>query len=190
MEAKKEKILDILPNLQIQALKFSLSAEYMHALKRTRHDVVLCMWMEALKERADALEESGLKWIERSEAAKEQLPEVEEALEAAEKVAVEAREKLDARTAELKRIHDEAAQLQAPLLEQIPNNVLSYYKRLRGRGKPPFVAVLRRGACGGCGFTHPAQRHQEIKQGKKLIPCEQCGRIQVWKVEEDEQVGF
>ncbi|NNE43145.1 MAG: hypothetical protein HKN12_02970 [Gemmatimonadetes bacterium] len=146
--------------------------------------------MEALKERADALEESGLKWIERLEAAKEQLPEVEEALEAAEKEAAEARAELDARTAELKRIHDEAAELQAPLIKLIPGNVLSYYKRLRRRGQAPFAAVLRRGACSGCGFTHPAQRHQEIKQGKKLITCEQCGRIQLWKPEEDEQVGF
>ena len=70
------------------------------------------------------------------------------------------------KTAELKRIHDEASQLCAPHIEKIsPNQSLSYYKRLRRAGKKPFVAVVRRGACSGCGFRHPAQRLQEIKQG-------------------------
>lgn len=146
--------------------------------------------MEALKERADALEESGIKWIERADAAEQGVPEAREALEAAEKAAAEQRAELDARTAELKRIHDEAAQLQAPLIRRIPGGVLSYYKRLRTRGRAPFAAVIRRGACSGCGFTHPPQRMQEIKQARKLISCEQCGRIQVWLAEEEEQVGF
>jgi predicted nucleic acid-binding Zn-ribbon protein len=146
--------------------------------------------MEALKERADSLEESGIKWIERAEEAERTVPEAKEALEAAEKAAAEQRSELDAKTAELKRIHDEASALKAPLVDRIPNNVMSYYKRLRRRGRTPFAAVIRRGACSGCGFTHPPQRLQEIKQARKLISCEQCGRIQVWLAEEEEQVGF
>jgi hypothetical protein len=146
--------------------------------------------MEALKERADSLEESGIKWIERADEAEKALPEAREALEAVEKAAAAQRAELDARTAELKRIHDEASQLQAPLVKRIPGSVLGYYKRLRTRGRSPFAAVIRLGACGGCGFTHPPQRMQEIKQARKLIPCEQCGRIQVWLAEEEEQVGF
>ncbi|MGQ0721945.1 MAG: zinc ribbon domain-containing protein [Candidatus Eiseniibacteriota bacterium] len=146
--------------------------------------------MDALKDRADALEESGLKWIERLEEAKLRLPETESALAETERVAGEQRAALDARTAELKRIHDEAAVLQAPLVEKIPGPVIAYYRRLRRRGRPPFVGVVKRGACGGCGFTHPPQRLQEIKQGAKMLLCEQCGRIQVWVPQEEEQVGF
>lgn len=146
--------------------------------------------MEALKERADSLEDSGIRWIERAEAAKEALPALVSALEEAEKVAAEERSRLDAKTEELRRIHDEAAELRAPLLERIPGTVLAYYKRLRRQGRAPFVAVVRRGACAGCGFTHPPQRLQEIKQSKKMIACEQCGRIQVWVADEEESVGF
>ncbi|HSQ59184.1 MAG TPA: hypothetical protein VLT84_01920 [Acidobacteriota bacterium] len=145
--------------------------------------------MEALKDRADSLEESGLKWIERVEAATTKLPETADALERATAVAAEARAKLDEKTSELKRIHDEAASLQAPLLAKVPVQVLGYYRRLRGAGKAPFVAVVKRGACGGCGFRHPAQRLQEIKQSRRLNMCEQCGRIQVWR-EEEARIGF
>jgi len=146
--------------------------------------------MEALKDRADSLEESGIRWIERADAAREALPALVTALEEAEKVAAEERANLDAKTAELRRIHDEAAELRAPLLERVPGTVLGYYKRLRRQGRAPFVAVVRRGACGGCGFTHPPQRLQEIKQSRKMISCEQCGRIQVWLPEEEESIGF
>jgi predicted nucleic acid-binding Zn-ribbon protein len=146
--------------------------------------------MDALKDRADALEESGLKWIERLEEAKIKLPETEAALAEAERIGGEQRAVLDAKTAELKRIHDEASILQAPLLQKIPGPVLAYYRRLRRRGRPPFVGVVKRGACGGCGFTHPPQRLQEIKQAAKMLQCEQCGRIQVWVPQEEEQVGF
>ncbi len=146
--------------------------------------------LESLKDRADDLEESGLKWIERSDAANLKLPEVSQTLEEAEATAKAARGKLDALTADLKRVHDEASELTAPLVEKAPTQVLSYYKRLRRAGKIPFVAVVRRGACSGCGFRHPAQKLQEIKLGPRMSTCEQCGRIQVWREEEEETIGF
>jgi predicted nucleic acid-binding Zn-ribbon protein len=118
------------------------------------------------------------------------LPEVTEALEQAEKIAAEQRATLDAKTAELKRIHDEASKLTAPLVEKVPNQVLAYYKRLRGAGKTPFVAIIQRGACGGCGFRHPPQKLQEIKLSGRMKTCEQCGRIQVWREQEEETIGF
>ncbi len=146
--------------------------------------------MESLKDRADDLEETGLKWIDRAEEATTALPDVSTSLEDAEKAAGSARKKLDAKTAELKRIHDEAAELTAPFIAQIPNQVMSYYKRLRGAGKTPFVAVVRKDACSGCGFRHPPQKLQEIKKSKRMMTCEQCGRIQVWREEEEEKIGF
>ena len=145
--------------------------------------------METLKDRADSLEETGLKWIERAETATTRLPDASQSLEQAEKIAAAAHATLDAKTGELKRIHDEASELTAPLLAKVPAQILTYYRRLRGAGKPPFVAVIKRGACSGCGFRHPAQRMQEIKQSRRMLTCEQCGRIQVWR-EEEERIGF
>ena len=145
--------------------------------------------MEGLKDRRDDLEEKGLLWIERAEDAKRKVPEVTESLEKAEAAAIAARAELDGKTAELKRIHDEAAKLKEPLLARIPVQVMSYYRRLRRAGKAPFVAVISRGACSGCGFRHPPQRLQEIKQSRRMNTCEHCGRIQVWR-EEEERIGF
>jgi predicted nucleic acid-binding Zn-ribbon protein len=146
--------------------------------------------MDALKERADALEDSGIRWIEKLEGAKERLPEALARVEEEEKKAAEAMASLEAKTAELRRIHDEASILRNPIVQHVQANVLTYYQRLRANGKAPFVALVRRGACGGCGFRHPPQRLQEIKMGRRMVTCEQCGRIQVWREEEEEKVGF
>jgi predicted nucleic acid-binding Zn-ribbon protein len=146
--------------------------------------------LDALKDRADVLEETGLRWLEAADAAAAQLPDLVEAAEAAEKTATELRAKLDEKTAELKRIHDEASKLQAPFLDQVPHQVLAYYKRLRSTGKTPFAAVIRKSACSGCGFQHPPQKLQEIKKARRMMTCEQCGRIQIWREEEEEKIGF
>ena len=79
--------------------------------------------MESLKDRADSLEESGLKWIERLDEAQERLPALVQELEEQDKIAEAKRRELDAKTAELKRIHDEASVLCAPHLAKIPANV-------------------------------------------------------------------
>jgi predicted nucleic acid-binding Zn-ribbon protein len=37
--------------------------------------------------------------------------------------------------------------------------------------------MVKRGACGGCFNTVPPQRQADIREKKKLIVCEHCGRI-------------
>ena len=41
------------------------------------------------------------------------------------------------------------------------------------------VAIVERGACGGCFNRIPPQMHIEITQRKKIIACEHCGRVLV-----------
>ncbi len=37
--------------------------------------------------------------------------------------------------------------------------------------------MVKRGACGGCFNIVPPQRQADIREKKKLIVCEHCGRI-------------
>ena len=41
------------------------------------------------------------------------------------------------------------------------------------------VVTVKRDACGGCFNRIPPQRQVDIRQGKKIIICEYCGRILV-----------
>ena len=62
--------------------------------------------------------------------------------------------------------------------KKVEERLLSAYTRIRGAYKNGLavVAVIRE-ACGGCYAQIPPQRQLEIRQRKRIITCEHCGRI-------------
>lgn len=62
--------------------------------------------------------------------------------------------------------------------EKVEPRLLASYERIRKsyRNGLAIVPVLR-DACGGCFNAIPPQRQSEIRQRKKIIICENCGRI-------------
>lgn len=63
---------------------------------------------------------------------------------------------------------------------KIEERLLFSYNRLKKNAKNGLAVVnIERGACGGCFNKIPPQRQMEIKQHKKIIVCEYCGRILV-----------
>ncbi|MDR0560296.1 MAG: C4-type zinc ribbon domain-containing protein [Prevotellaceae bacterium] len=62
----------------------------------------------------------------------------------------------------------------------IEQRLLNAYQRLRKNARNGLAVVeVKRDACGGCFNKIPPQRQVDIKMGKRLIPCEYCGRILV-----------
>ncbi len=60
----------------------------------------------------------------------------------------------------------------------IDDRLLIAYNRLRGNAKNGLAVVaVQRHACGGCFNIVPPQRQADIKEKKKIIVCEHCGRI-------------
>lgn len=55
--------------------------------------------------------------------------------------------------------------------------LLSYNKIRKNVNNGLAVVAVRRDACGGCFNTVPPQRQVDIREKKKLIVCEHCGRI-------------
>lgn len=69
--------------------------------------------------------------------------------------------------------------------EKIDERLLLAYKRIRGNVRNGLAVVtVKRNACGGCYNRIPPQRQSEIRQNKKIIVCEYCGRILVADPEE------
>ena len=77
----------------------------------------------------------------------------------------------------------DAAALQAQsekLQEKIDERLLAAYKRIRANVRNGLAVVtVKRDACGGCFNRIPPQRQLDIRQSKKVIVCEYCGRILV-----------
>ena len=100
---------------------------------------------------------------------------------------------LDAKKAELGTITAETEKEENELTAQaekakagIDERLLIAYTRLRGNAKNGLAVVtIQRDSCSGCFNQIPPQRQSDIRQRKKIIVCEHCGRILV-----DEQMAI
>ena len=64
--------------------------------------------------------------------------------------------------------------------EKVEARLLHSYDRIRSNYRNGLAVVpVVRDACGGCFNAIPPQRQSEIRQRKKIIVCENCGRILV-----------
>lgn len=62
--------------------------------------------------------------------------------------------------------------------KKIEERLLKSYQKIRDNSMNGLAVVpVSRGACGGCFNIVPPQRQADIKEHKKLIVCEHCGRI-------------
>ncbi len=64
--------------------------------------------------------------------------------------------------------------------EHVDERLLYSYDRIRKNYRNGMAVVpVERDACGGCFYYIPPQKQSEIKQRKKVMVCENCGRILV-----------
>ncbi|MCE7990626.1 MAG: hypothetical protein HEP71_01545 [Roseivirga sp.] len=60
----------------------------------------------------------------------------------------------------------------------IEERLLNSYNKLRDNARNGLAVVaVSRGACGGCFNVVPPQRQADIREKRKIIVCEHCGRI-------------
>ncbi len=112
--------------------------------------------------------------------------------EEAETLAADRNIDLEAKRKELDGIEAETAKEVETLRAQeakaqsvIDERLLTAYNRIRSNVRNGLAVVtIKRDACGGCYNRIPPQRQVEVRQGKKIIVCEYCGRILVAEPEE------
>ena len=60
----------------------------------------------------------------------------------------------------------------------LEERLFTSYNKIRGNVRNGLAVVpVQRGACGGCFNVVPAQKQAEVREKKKLIVCEHCGRV-------------
>ncbi|MGY6743852.1 MAG: zinc ribbon domain-containing protein [Cecembia sp.] len=63
-------------------------------------------------------------------------------------------------------------------IKKIEDRLYKSYTKIRNNAKNGLAVVMvKRGACGGCFNVVPPQRQADIREKKKLIVCEHCGRV-------------
>jgi len=114
------------------------------------------------------------------------------ALEVTQEELNERQADLDVKRQELDGIESETAEEVQELTakakvaqSKIDERLLVAYNRIRTKVRNGLAVVsVKRDACGGCFNRIPPQRQADVRQGKKLIVCEYCGRILVADNEE------
>lgn len=94
---------------------------------------------------------------------------------------------LEIKKAELENITSETQKEEEVLVTEankaegkIEDRLKIAYNRLRGNFKNGLAVVtIERDSCSGCFNQIPPQRQSDIRQRKKIIVCEHCGRILV-----------
>ena len=92
---------------------------------------------------------------------------------------------LEAKKAELDSIVEESTEDEKKLRSErdeaaarIEERLMYSYNRIRQNSVNGLAVVkVRRGACGGCFNQVPPQRQADIREKKKIIVCEHCGRV-------------
>lgn len=81
---------------------------------------------------------------------------------------------------ETKKEEDQLHKISAKAQTIIDDRLLSAYSRVRTNARNGLgLVAIQRDACGGCFNKIPPQRQLDIRQHKKIIVCEHCGRILV-----------
>jgi uncharacterized protein len=86
---------------------------------------------------------------------------------------------------ELQELISESEEEEAKLLEsrektqkKMDDRLYESYRRLRQNARNGLAVVsVKRDACGGCFNSVPPQRQYDIRERKKIMVCEHCGRI-------------
>ncbi|KAA9349444.1 MULTISPECIES: zinc ribbon domain-containing protein [Larkinella] len=109
----------------------------------------------------------------------------QEEIKATQSALDERKEDLKAKMQELNQITSESRDEEKALLKDrddqathIEERLLKSYNKIRENALNGLaVVVVKRGACGGCFNVVPPQRQADIRDKKKIIVCEHCGRV-------------
>ncbi|AQG79852.1 zinc ribbon domain-containing protein [Spirosoma montaniterrae] len=109
----------------------------------------------------------------------------EEEIKTTQEALNERKEDLKAKKQELDQITSESQEEEKEIIKlrdkqatNVEPRLLNSYNKIRGNALNGLAVVMvKRGACGGCFNVVPPQRQADIKDKKKIIVCEHCGRI-------------
>ncbi|MBA4849192.1 zinc ribbon domain-containing protein [Emticicia sp. BO119] len=107
-----------------------------------------------------------------------EIADVESAMNARKKDLEAKRKELDVLVAESQEEEKALVTNRDKAATNVEERLINAYNRIRNNaGNGLAVVMVRRGACGGCFNIVPPQRQADIKDKKKIIVCEHCGRI-------------
>lgn len=133
-----------------------------------------------LARRQTELEDAELELMEQREQAQAGLDAIAERVAAAQQRRGELEARRDASLAEIDRDEQSRTTARAPLVDELPADLLAMYERIR-EASGVGAALLRAGRCEGCRLELSGSERSRVKAAApdEVVRCEECGRILV-----------
>ena len=166
-------------------LKVSDSKKLIKKYKEQQMNVRNNREYDAISKEIESQELDSKIFAKKSEEKVLKIDEIKESIKNTKKTIKERNEILKSKKEDLESLSNESKEVEKKLENQklkaskkVEDTLLLSYEKLvkRQRNGLAVVKVLRN-ACGGCFNIVPPQRQAEIKEKKKIILCEYCGRI-------------
>ena len=177
--AKKRKELEI--ELEEGNTKKDRFKNQLFQVKSNREYEALQHEISALEEKSSGLEDKILEIMDRSEEVSRQIAEEERNLKAETAKVGEAQAALDREQADLMEKIAIKTDERKRLVIDMDTALLKRYDRIRENKGGLAVATVNSGACGGCFRRIPPHEMQNLKRDARIITCEGCGRILIWR---------
>lgn len=118
------------------------------------------------------------------EAKKEEIAETNKILEERNKDLESKKKELIMITSESMEEENKLKESRKKAANKVEERLLNSYNKIRNNARNGLgVVPIDRNACGGCFNIVPPQRQAEVRERKKIIVCEHCGRIFVDVIE-------
>jgi predicted nucleic acid-binding Zn-ribbon protein len=126
-------------------------------------------------------EDEILEILERSEGVSKAIAEEDEALKVATERVKKEHGLLDEKAARLEQSLNAKSTERQRLIAGLDSPLLARYERIRDVKDGLAVATVENGACGGCFRRIPPQEMQILRRSDRIMTCEGCGRIIIWR---------
>ena len=177
--AKKRKELEI--ELEEGNTKKDRFKHQLFQVKSNREYEALQHEITALEEKNSGLEDKILEIMDKSEQTSRKIAEEEGGLKAETSKVAEEQAKLDKEQEDLAQKIAIKADERKRLVIDMDAALLKRYDRIRVSKGGLAVTTVNTGACGGCFRRIPPHEMQNLKRDDRIITCEGCGRILIWR---------
>jgi predicted nucleic acid-binding Zn-ribbon protein len=188
IKAHKQQSLDLAKLRKLKEIELEAATQkkikfqgQLFQVKSNREYEALQHEITALDEQVSKFEDEVLEIMEGSEKTAQAIVEEEKTLKATADKIKQEHAALDRRAEELRQVISEKSGAREKLIAGLNASLLSRYDRIRDVKDGLAVAVVKNGACSGCFRRIPPQEMQILRRNDKVITCEGCGRILIWR---------
>jgi predicted nucleic acid-binding Zn-ribbon protein len=177
---RKEKEID----LEAASQKKAKFQGQLFQVKSNREYEALQHEISGLDAQVSGFEDEILEILERAEKVSEAAADEENALKATMERVKQEHTALDREADGLRQAIAARDGKRADLVSGLDQPLLTRYERIREVKDGLAVAAIKNGACGGCFRRIPPQEMQILRRADRVMICEGCGRIILWRGDE------